>query len=104
MIHLDETNLKLVKKILRFHLENGEKVFAFGSRVTGVRLKSHSDLDLCVKGAEPLPDRVLVGLRDFFAISDLPMRVDVIDWAATAPHFQEIIEKNCEELNFQEKA
>jgi len=100
MIRLSDDDMALVKKILRSNVPQEFRVMAFGSRVTGERLKPHSDLDLCVKGDRALTSHELVGLRDAFADSDLPMRVDVIDWADTAPNFQAIIEKQLEEVVF----
>lgn len=98
MIQIDEQDLILVKKILRAFLPEPRKIVAFGSRVTGVHLKRHSDLDLCIMGDVPLSSRDLSDLHDAFTNSNLTMRVDVVDWAATSPSFQAIIQKNCEEI------
>lgn len=100
MIHIDEKDRDLVKKILRVFLPEGRKVVAFGSRVTGAHLKRYSDLDLCVMGDTPLPSSDLSNLYDAFANSNLPMRVDIVDWASTKPNFQAIIKENCEEITF----
>ena len=98
MIHLDEKDMDLVKKILRVFLPVGRKVFAFGSRVTGIRLKHYSDLDLCIMGDTPLSSRELGDLHDAFTNSNLSIKVDVVDWAVTKPNFQAIIKENCEEI------
>ena len=42
----------------------------------------------------------LIDLRYAFENSRLPMRVDVVDWAATAPNFQAIIQAQCEDVSF----
>jgi predicted nucleotidyltransferase len=102
MIHLDPKDMDLVRKILRVFVPEGRKVFAFGSRVTGVRLKTYSDLDLCVMGNAPMTPREYSDLKDAFANSNLSIKVDVVDWAATKPNFQAIIKENCEEIAFQE--
>lgn len=48
---------------------------------------------MCViMGDLPLDFRTLTALKDAFAESDLPFRVDVVDWAATSEAFREIIE------------
>jgi type I restriction enzyme S subunit len=39
-------------------------------------------------GDTPLPLSTLGQLQDTFASSDLPWRVDVVDWASTSPEFQ----------------
>lgn len=91
MIHADAESLALIKKILRVFVPEGRKVVAFGSRVTGVRLKQHSDLDICVMGDTPMTWREMSDLNDAFVNSNVPFRVDIVDWNSTSPEFQEII-------------
>jgi type I restriction enzyme S subunit len=81
-----------VQRILRTHVPQHE-VWAFGSRVNGAA-KPYSDLDLAVVTQHPLPLDVLGALRDAFGESDLPWRVDVVDWACTSESFRRIIEQN----------
>lgn len=81
-----------VQRILQTHVPQHE-VWAFGSRVHGVA-KPHSDLDLAIITQQPLPLGVLGSLQDAFAESDLPWRVDVVDWACTSESFRRIIEQN----------
>ncbi len=71
------------------------EVRAFGSRVNGTT-KSYSDLDLAVVGSGKLSDDTLRCLKEAFEESDLPFRVDVLDWNATSPGFQKVIEKQYE--------
>ena len=68
------------------------EVWAFGSRATRTA-KDHSDLDLAVIGDEPLAFGVLADLHDDFSESDLPYRVDVVDWAKVSQSFRKIIRK-----------
>ncbi len=68
-------------------------VCAFGSRVTG-KAKPYSDLDLVVLADQPLTLACMASIKDAFDESDLPIRVDVVDWAATGAAFREIIEQN----------
>lgn len=84
-LHISPAWTDIVLGILRQHLPD-RRVLAFGSRATGNRLKPHSDLDLCVMGPTPVPPHLFDTLRDAFSSSDLPIRVDIIDWA-TAPAF-----------------
>ncbi|MBC7983045.1 MAG: nucleotidyltransferase domain-containing protein [Candidatus Obscuribacterales bacterium] len=67
-------------------------VLAFGSRVTGTS-KPFSDLDLAILGDEPLPAVVLSNLGEAFDDSDLPFKVDIVDWATTNESFRKIIER-----------
>jgi hypothetical protein len=54
--------------------------------------KPYSDLDLVIMGDTPTPLSTLGQLQEAFACSDLPWRVDVVDWANTAPEFQRHIQ------------
>ena len=56
--------------------------------------KPYSDLDLAVISDAPLPLDVLAWLVEDFSESDLPWRVDVVDWAATSESFRRIIERD----------
>lgn len=96
MIDLAPGQLQMVKEILRRHL-SGRTVWAFGSRVTGVA-KPHSDLDLVIFGAEKLPAKTLSALNEAFAQSNLPMRVDIVDWNRISEEFQGIIKRAYVEL------
>jgi type I restriction enzyme S subunit len=82
---------EIVRSILRQHVPDRE-VRAFGSRVTWTA-KEYSDLDLCVMGDAPLNLATTAALDEAFTESDLPFKVDVIDWAVTNERFRQIIER-----------
>lgn len=69
------------------------EVRAFGSRVTG-KAKPFSDLDLAVMGDEPLPLKTRARLEEAFSESDLPWKVDVLDWSLTEKGFQKAIKES----------
>jgi type I restriction enzyme S subunit len=81
---------EIVRGILQRHLPDRE-VWAFGSRAK-VSAKPFSDLDLAVLGSEPLPLAVRAELADDFSESDLPFKVDIVDWATTSDRFRKVIE------------
>lgn len=83
---------EIVRGILQTHVPQYE-VWAFGSRAQGTA-KPYSDLDLAVISTAPLSLQVSAALSDAFAESDLPWRVDVVDWATTSESFRQIIERN----------
>lgn len=85
-------DLKKVLAILDRHLP-GREVRAFGSRVAGTA-KAFSDLDLAVLGTAPLSASVMADVREAFRESDLPFKVDVVDWATTGDTFRRIIEQD----------
>lgn len=91
MIDLEEPYLQLLQTILGQHLP-GWEVRLFGSRVRGTARK-YSDIDLVIVGASAVPEQTLTELRDAFASSDLPYRVDVLDWQAITPEFRRVIEE-----------
>lgn len=79
----------IVREILRRHVPRHE-VWAFGSRAKHTA-KRYSDLDLAVITDAPLASAVITALQDDFSESDLPWKVDVLDWAATSEAFRQII-------------
>lgn len=83
---------QIVCDILQRHVPSYE-VWAFGSRAKWTA-KPHSDLDLAVITDQPLPLAVSAALADDFSESDLPWRVDVVDWATTSETFRKIIERD----------
>ncbi|OUI87154.1 hypothetical protein HK11_12230 [Acetobacter sp. DmW_043] len=69
------------------------EVQVFGSRVTG-KAKPFSDLDLAIMGDEPLPLETRARLEEAFSESELPWKVDVLDWALANSDFKHIIGKH----------
>ncbi|MRR36896.1 nucleotidyltransferase domain-containing protein [bacterium] len=96
MLDLAPEYLDEVRRLLAAYLPDRE-VWAFGSRVSG-KAKPFSDLDLVVMGDEPLDFRTLSALKDAFAESNLPFRVDVVEWATTDDTFRSIIRQSGEVL------
>lgn len=69
------------------------EVWAFGSRAKRTA-KPYSDLDLALITQQALTLEQLATITDAFDASDLPIRVDVVDWAATSDAFRKIIERD----------
>jgi len=88
-LQIDSNHLVLIQGILHDHVSSYE-VWAFGSRVRGTSTR-FSDLDLVILSDIPLSLDVLGRLKDAFSESDLPWKVDVIDWATTSESFRELI-------------
>jgi len=87
---------KEISQILKTYAPLYE-VWAFGSRVTG-KAKQFSDLDLVIITQQPLSLSEYAILKEAFDESDLPFKVDIVDWAATSVAFREIIKANKEIL------
>ncbi|MDW8382526.1 MAG: nucleotidyltransferase domain-containing protein, partial [Verrucomicrobiota bacterium] len=94
MIDVNPHHLETIKRILREHVPDCE-VRAFGSRVDWTA-KDYSDLDLVVVGEKALPADTLRRLREAFEESDLPFRVDVLDWYMMSEEFRRVIERQYE--------
>ena len=82
----------IVRDILHKHVPQ-YAVWAFGSRAKWTA-KEFSDLDLAIITDSPLPLATSAALADDFSESDLPWKVDIVDWAETSETFQQIIEKD----------
>ena len=82
---------KIVRDILHKHVPQYE-VWAFGSRAKG-KAKPYSDLDLAIISDTPLSLETTAAMAEEFSESDLPWRVDVVDWATTSASFRKIIER-----------
>lgn len=91
-IDLSPQDRAMVARILQAQVPDLE-VWAFGSRVKG-SAKPYSDLDLALITAHPLSLEQSGALREAFDESDLPIRVDIVDWAATSESFRKIIERD----------
>lgn len=89
MIDLEDRYLDLVREIVHRLAPNCE-VRIFGSRVRGTARK-YSDIDLALVGTKKLPDQIISELKQAFSESDLPYRVDVLDWHGLAPSLRQII-------------
>jgi type I restriction enzyme S subunit len=92
LIDIRPDYLQIVQNILQKHVPQHE-VWAFGSRAKWTA-KEYSDLDLCIVSDRPLSFSVLGALADDFSDSELPWKVDVVDWATTSAPFRKIIERD----------
>ncbi len=82
----------IVRNILQKQVPQYE-VWAFGSRAKWTA-KDYSDLDLCIVSDKPLSFSLLGALAEDFSESDLPWKVDVVDWATTSESFRKIIARD----------
>ncbi len=94
MIDLNPKYLETVQRILTEHAPECE-VRAYGSRMTWTA-KDYSDLDLAVVGSEPFSLRRMRQLKEAFEESDLPIRVDVLDWHVLSDGFKHVIAEEYE--------
>ncbi len=94
ILHLSAPHLEKIVALLRQHAPHAE-VWAYGSRVTGGGHEA-SDLDLVVRN--PFDLEIETGekfaLKEALVESDVPIRVDVLDWSRIPVEFRREIEKD----------
>jgi type I restriction enzyme S subunit len=96
MIDLLPAQLVTIRNILSKCLGNVE-VWAFGSRINWTATPG-SDLDLVIHGEHPTSFDSLSKIHEAFIDSNLPFRVDLLDWARIPEHFKKNILKNYEKI------
>jgi len=95
-VQLTDVQKTIVKNILEQKIP-GIPYKIFGSRAKGTA-RQYSDLDLILITTAPLALVKLAELEECFAESDLPFKVDLIDWQRITPEFQERIQSEWVEL------
>jgi len=96
MIQISENEREIVNDIIS-QLALDCDVLIFGSRYYG-KARKYSDLDLAFIGPGKLGLQRCFQLEDAFAESDLPYRVDVLDYNAISPEFRAIIDSGNEKI------
>ena len=94
-------HMRIIKLILKKYLPNGTKVWIFGSRVKKTK-KKYSDLDLAIDmNHQKLSIKLLSQLDHAFDESDLPYKVDIVDWNDLDNSFREMIQAVRIRLNWE---
>ena len=96
MIDLRPNYARMVLEILEAQVPDAE-VWAFGSRVAGTA-QNHSDLDLAIVSETKLGPLAMVRLKLAFEESNIPFRVDVLDWHDLDEEFRKVIKNRYELL------
>jgi predicted nucleotidyltransferase len=94
MIEMKKVYYEEVRRILGENVPDCE-VRVFGSRYLGTS-KAYSDLDLAVAGMERIDEKKMDKMKDEFAESDIPFRVDILDLSAVSSEFRKVIENGYE--------
>jgi type I restriction enzyme S subunit len=90
-INLPEDHRRLVLGIIAAHLPRGSMAWVFGSRATVGRARPLSDLDLAIDAGRRLALDEVAALVEAFSESDLPYKVDVVDWRGIDERFRQTI-------------
>lgn len=90
MVDFNKHELDVVWSILERFVPNAETI-VFGSRIHG-KAKPWLDLDLAIKGKSALDWKLVAEIKEAFQESELPFRVDILDWNDISPSFRKAIE------------
>ncbi len=92
-LDLKSEDMRQIQFILQ-HIVPRAEVWAYGSRVKGSNHDA-SDLDLVIRNPSALqkPIEQLTKLREAFRDSDLPLLIDMMDWAYLPENYRAEIEK-----------
>lgn len=88
MINLENRHLEIIQDILKKYPYT---FYAFGSRAKD-KAKRFSDLDICFKDHIPL--NIQSHIEEDFEESNLPFKVDLIDWHQMTKEFHILIEND----------
>ena len=88
MLFMEPKHFKIVQDILSKYPYT---FYAFGSRARG-NPKQLSDLDLCF--FDDIPLNTQAHLEEDFEESDLPYKVDIVNWNKCSESFQKIIKED----------
>jgi predicted nucleotidyltransferase len=81
---------KAIKDVVfRFINPDEYKIFIFGSRATG-KAGKFSDYDVGIMGKKPVAWETISFIKEAFEESDLPFRVDVVDFFSVSNKFRKI--------------
>lgn len=81
-----------MRNILNCFVPEAE-IIVFGSRINGTA-KPWSDLDLAIKAKSALGWKLLEEIKEAFQESELPFRVDVLDWNDITDAFRRAIKES----------
>jgi predicted nucleotidyltransferase len=96
-LHKAVDSLERALNVAAKEIEGGVEVRAFGSRVSGMA-KPYSDLDLVIMGEHKMDAKTLMNLNEDFADSDIPFRVEILDWHDITNEFRRIIKPRSERI------
>jgi len=81
---------KEIKKIIfRFLNKKDYQVFIFGSRAKG-KAKRYSDYDIGIFGKRPVKWNILAKIEETLEESNLPYKVEVVDFSFVSPEFRNV--------------
>ncbi len=81
---------KEIKNIIFQFLDPKEyQLFIFGSRATG-KAQKYSDYDVGIRGKKSLSSKTKILIEEALEESDLPYKVDLVDFSLVSPNFKKV--------------
>jgi predicted nucleotidyltransferase len=96
MIAVSPAEMEIILAIIKKHVPECD-VLAFGSRFKGTH-NDASDLDLAIVGNGTLRLSLLGSIKEDFMESDIPYKVDVLDYHSISPAFRSIVDSGHERI------
>lgn len=95
---IDEKTREFIRSTIRSHLPDPSyRIFLFGSRATSQH-HPYSDVDIGIQGSSRVSVGVLSDIQEALIESDLPVRVDVVDFLSVNPDFDRIAHMHTQPL------
>ncbi len=93
-----EESLDLIRNTIYKHFSREEyEAFVYGSRADGTAQK-WSDIDVGIRGKERVPGSLIETVREELEESDIPYKVEVVDFAKVSDKFRGFAQKEVVEL------
>lgn len=93
-----EESLDLIRDTIYKHLPREEyKAFVYGSRADGTAQK-WSDIDIGIKGEKQVPGSLMETVREELEKSDIPYKVEVVDFTKVSDKFRKFALEEVVEL------
>lgn len=86
---MKKTEEKIKKIIFQFLNPKEYQVFIFGSRATA-KAQKYSDYDIGIFGRKPVPGRILAMIEEALEESDLPYKVEIVDFSLVSANFKKV--------------
>lgn len=99
-IHISDIQLQIAKTILKKNISDNTLIWIFGSRVSS-NYKPYSDLDIALQNTsnKTISLKTLASIKADFIDSDLPWKVDVIDYNSISGIFKQNVDAS--KINLQ---
>lgn len=93
---IDRGTLHTIQQVIAKYLDIQDySVFLFGSRAVG-RHARFSDVDIGIEGTQRIPGFVIQRIKGDLEESDIPYRVDIVDFSTMSDSFKQVALKHAQ--------